>query len=59
MWHICVYVIPQIMASDASSECEALLQAEDILATTGMREVRDFLSNNRYYIILALYLIGI
>ena len=59
MRHMCVYVIPQIMASDASSECEALFQAKDILATTEMREVRDFLSNNRYYTILALYLIGI
>ena len=57
MWHMCVYLISQIMASDVSSECEALFQAKDILATT--REVRDFLSNNRYYIILALFHIGI
>ena len=53
MWHTCVYLISQIMASDASSECEALFQAKNILATTEMREVRDFLSNNTYYKILA------
>ena len=56
---MCIYLIYQIMASDDSSECEALFQVKNMLATTKMREVRDFLSNNRYYKMLALFLIGI
>ena len=56
---MCVYLIYQIMASDDSSECEALFQSKNMLATTTMREVRDILSNNSYYKILALFLIGI